>query len=56
MERRRITVGGISSTWEQLLKTYKCENGNGNGIGNGNGNGKGNGNGNDYDNCSYGAR
>ena len=22
MERRRITVGGISSTWEKLLKTY----------------------------------
>ena len=34
MERRRITVGGISSTWEKLLlKTYKCDNGNGNGPG-----------------------
>ena len=52
MERRRITIGGISSTWEKLLKTYKCDNGNGNdnGVGNDNGNG------NDYDNCTHGAR
>ena len=50
MERRRVTVGGISSTWEKLLKTYKCDNGNGND------NGYGIGIGNDYDNCTYGAR
>ena len=51
MERRRVTVGGISSTWEKLLKTYKCDT-----TGNANGNGNGNGNSNDYDNCTYGAR
>ena len=50
MERRRVTVGGISSTWEKLLKTYKCDNGNVSGNGNDNGNG------NDYDNCTHGAR
>ena len=56
MERRRVTVGGISSTWEKLLKTYKCDNDNDNGNGIGDCIGNGIGNGNDYDNCTYGAR